>query len=176
SKTIEERAVVGVVHDLAGRRGPSCGQGRCLKRAVPRGGSRGSRVPAIRIRTACAGRSRRHLNWPGTDATRSRAQPAKVRSLLPLSPPGVHAMPSSSKITLTAADGFKSSAYVSEPSGAPKGAIVVLQEIFGVNSHIRGVADGYAAAGYLAIAPWTFDRVARDVELGTTPDDVARGQ
>ena len=84
-------------------------------------------------------------------------------------------MPSSSTITLTAADGFKSAAYVSEPSGTPKGAIVVLQEIFGINSHIRGVADGYAAAGYLAIAPSTFDRVARDIELGYTPGDVTQG-
>ena len=83
-------------------------------------------------------------------------------------------MPSST-ITLTAADGFTSSAYVSEPSGAPKGAIVVLQEIFGVNSHIRAVADGYAAAGYLAIAPATFDRIERDVQLGYTPDDITRG-
>lgn len=81
----------------------------------------------------------------------------------------------SSTITLTAADGFESSAYVSEPSGAPKGAIVVLQEIFGVNSHIRGVADGYAAAGYLAIAPSTFDRVEPDVQLGYTADDMTRG-
>ena len=84
-------------------------------------------------------------------------------------------MPSSSTITLTAADGFTCSAYVSEPSGTPKGAIVVLQEIFGVNSHIRGVADGYAAAGYLAVAPSTFDRVERDVELGYTPADMTRG-
>jgi len=83
-------------------------------------------------------------------------------------------MPSSS-ITLTAADGFDSSAYVSEPSGRPKGAVVVLQEIFGVNSHIRAVADGYAGAGYLAIAPATFDRIERDVQLGYTPDDIARG-
>jgi carboxymethylenebutenolidase len=83
-------------------------------------------------------------------------------------------MPSST-ITLTAADGFRSSAYVSEPSGAPKGAIVVLQEIFGVNSHIRGVADGYAASGYLAVAPSTFDRVERDVQLGYTPEDMAEG-
>ena len=81
----------------------------------------------------------------------------------------------SSTITLTAADGFQSSAYVSEPSGTPKGAIVVLQEIFGVNSHIRGVADGYAAAGYLAVAPSTFDRVERDVELGYAADDMTRG-
>src|SRR3954462_10297813 len=83
-------------------------------------------------------------------------------------------MPSST-ITLTAADGFKFSAYVSEPSGAPSGAIVVLQEIFGVNSHIRGVADGYAAAGYLAIAPGTFDRIQRAVQLGYSPEDIAEG-
>jgi carboxymethylenebutenolidase len=81
----------------------------------------------------------------------------------------------SSTITLSAADGFKSSAYVSEPSGTPKGAIVVLQEIFGVNSHIRGVADGYAAAGYLAIAPSTFDRVESDIQLGYTPEDIKQG-
>ncbi len=81
----------------------------------------------------------------------------------------------SSTITLTAADGFKSSGYVSEPSGTPKGGIVVLQEIFGVNAHIRAVADGYAAAGYVAIAPSTFDRVERDIEFGYTPDDITRG-
>jgi len=84
-------------------------------------------------------------------------------------------MGKSSDITLRAADGFECAAYVSEPSGAPKGAIVVLQEIFGVNSHIRGVADGYAAAGYLAVAPATFDRTERDVQLGYTPEDIARG-
>ena len=83
-------------------------------------------------------------------------------------------MPSST-ITLTAADGFESSAYVAEPAGTPKGAIVVLQEIFGVNSHIRSVADGYAAAGYLAVAPATFDRVERGVQLGYTPEDMKRG-
>ena len=81
----------------------------------------------------------------------------------------------SSTITLTAADGFKSSAYLSEPAHAPKGAIVVLQEIFGVNSHIRGVADRYAAAGYLVVAPSTFDRVEPGVQLGYTPDDMKRG-
>jgi len=81
----------------------------------------------------------------------------------------------SSIVTLTGADGFTSSAYVCEPSGTPKGAIVVLQEIFGVNSHIRRVVDGYAAAGYLAIAPATFDRVERDVELGYAASDMTRG-
>jgi carboxymethylenebutenolidase len=83
-------------------------------------------------------------------------------------------MPSTT-VTLTAADGFASAAYVSEPAGVPKGAIVVLQEIFGVNSHIRGIADGYAAAGYLAVAPATFDRIEREVQLGYAPDDMARG-
>ena len=53
-------------------------------------------------------------------------------------------------ITLQAADGHRCPAYVAEPAGKARGAIVVLQEIFGVNSHIRAVADGYAAAGYLA--------------------------
>jgi carboxymethylenebutenolidase len=80
-----------------------------------------------------------------------------------------------STITLTAADGFESSAYLSEPAGRPKGAIVVLQEIFGVNSHIRQVADGYAQAGYLAIAPATFDRVERGVQLGYTAEDMGQG-
>ncbi|HSC64065.1 MAG TPA: dienelactone hydrolase family protein [Caldimonas sp.] len=82
---------------------------------------------------------------------------------------------SSSLVTLTAADGFSASAYLAEPSAIPRGAVVVLQEIFGVNSHIRAVAGGYAAAGYLAIAPATFDRIERDVQLGYAPDDVSRG-
>ena len=69
-------------------------------------------------------------------------------------------------ITLTAADGFTFPAYVAEPQGQPKAAIVVLQEIFGVNSHIQDVTDRYAAQGYLAIAPATFERVKRDVDLG----------
>lgn len=78
-------------------------------------------------------------------------------------------------ITLTAADGFQSAAYIAEPAGVPKGAIVVLQEIFGVNSHIRSVADRFAAAGYLAIAPSTFDRTEREVQLGYTSEDMTRG-
>ena len=80
-----------------------------------------------------------------------------------------------STTTLTAADGFQCAAYVSEPPHAPKGAVVVLQEIFGVNPHIRDVADRFALAGYLAIAPATFDRVEREVQLGYTPDDQKRG-
>ena len=61
-------------------------------------------------------------------------------------------------IELTAADGFRLPAYRADPSGTPRGGLVVVQEIFGVNSHIRNVADGYAADGYLVIAPALFDR------------------
>ncbi len=78
-------------------------------------------------------------------------------------------------ITLKAADGHSFPAYVAEPAGAPKGGIVVLQEIFGVNSHIRSVADGYAVAGYFVVAPATFHRVKADVELGYTEADMGTG-
>ena len=78
-------------------------------------------------------------------------------------------------IQLTAADGFKFDAYVAQPAQNAKAAVVVLQEIFGVNHHIRKVADGYAQAGYLAIAPATFARSKTGVELGYTPDDINAG-
>ncbi|WP_137918309.1 dienelactone hydrolase family protein [Hydrogenophaga sp. 2FB] len=78
-------------------------------------------------------------------------------------------------IELTSADGFKFPAYVAQPAGKPRGAVVVLQEIFGVNSHIRSVADGYAAEGYLAVAPATFHRVKQGVELGYTEADMKAG-
>ena len=77
--------------------------------------------------------------------------------------------------TLTAADGFTLSAYVAQPAGHPRAAVVVLQEIFGVNSHIREVADRFAAEGYLVVAPATFDRVKTGVELGYTEADMAAG-
>jgi carboxymethylenebutenolidase len=78
-------------------------------------------------------------------------------------------------IDLKAADGFVFPAYVAEPAGKPRGAVVVLQEIFGVNSHIRSVADGYAAAGYLAVAPATFHRVKPGVDMGYTEADMNAG-
>lgn len=78
-------------------------------------------------------------------------------------------------VSLTAADGFEFPAYVATPTGHPKGAVVVVQEIFGVNAHIREVADGYAAAGYLAVAPATFHRAKAGVELGYTADDMQAG-
>ena len=81
-----------------------------------------------------------------------------------------------STISLTSADGFQLSAYRAEAEGATRGAVVVVQEIFGVNAHIRSVVDRYAAAGYLAIAPALFDREARDIELGYTETDIETGR
>jgi carboxymethylenebutenolidase len=78
-------------------------------------------------------------------------------------------------VDLQAGDGFNFPAYVAQPTGMPKGAVVVLQEIFGVNSHIRSVADGYANEGYLAVAPSTFHRVKPGVELGYSEDDMSAG-
>ena len=78
-------------------------------------------------------------------------------------------------IELTAADGVKLAAYRAEPAGTPRGGLVVVQEIFGVNSHIRNVCDGYAADGYLAIAPALFDRYERGVDIGYSPAEIARG-
>lgn len=79
------------------------------------------------------------------------------------------------QIQIEAADGFTLGAYQADPQGPAKGAVVVIQEIFGVNDHIRSVADGYAAAGYVAIAPQVFDRAERDVELGYAEADMQRG-
>lgn len=79
-------------------------------------------------------------------------------------------------IRTTAADGHTLGVYRAEPAGAPRGALVVAQEIFGINSHIRGVCDDYAAQGYVTLAPALFDRVQRDVQLGYEQDDVARGR
>ena len=79
------------------------------------------------------------------------------------------------QISLRGADDFEFGVYRAAPSGQPRGAVVVLQEIFGVNSHIRAVADGYADEGYLALAPQIFDRVARGVELGYGQQDLGRG-
>lgn len=79
-------------------------------------------------------------------------------------------------LTLTAADGHTLGAYRADPEGPSKGSLVVVQEIFGVNSHIRSVCDRFAAAGFTAIAPALFDRIEPGIELGYTPDDVASGR
>ncbi len=77
--------------------------------------------------------------------------------------------------TLMARDGHEFSAWLAAPAGKPRGAVLVLQEIFGVNAHIRAVADSYAAEGYVAIAPALFDRVRRGIELGYTPETMKEG-
>src|SRR6266581_1670820 len=79
-------------------------------------------------------------------------------------------------IELTASDGHKLSAYRAEPKGKPRGGLIVVQEIFGVNSHIRSIADGYAADGYLAVAPAFFDRAQRGVDLGYSQADIEVGR
>ena len=76
---------------------------------------------------------------------------------------------------LRGADGFAFDVYEAAPAD-PTGAVVVIQEIFGVNAHIREVADGFAADGYAALAPALFDRVQRGVELGYDADGMSRGR
>ena len=78
-------------------------------------------------------------------------------------------------IEIKSEDGFELGAYVARPSGKAKGGILVIQEIFGVNSHIREVTDGYAKEGYLAVAPMIFDRVDKNIELGYEEADMGRG-
>jgi carboxymethylenebutenolidase len=80
-----------------------------------------------------------------------------------------------STINLTAADGHNLAAYVAGPANGTKG-VVVIQEIFGVNHHMREMADRFAAEGYAVVAPALFDRAERGVELGYTPDDIAKGR
>ncbi len=72
----------------------------------------------------------------------------------------------SESVSLCAADGHEFQAYVSRPAGKPIAGLVVIQEIFGINSHIRSVADGYAKDGFLAVAPALFDRIRLGIELG----------
>jgi carboxymethylenebutenolidase len=79
-------------------------------------------------------------------------------------------------IQLTAADGHKLACYASQPKGKPRGGLVIVQEIFGVNRHMRGVAEGYVADGYSVAMPALFDRVELGVELGYGDADIARGR
>jgi carboxymethylenebutenolidase len=81
-----------------------------------------------------------------------------------------------SQIELTASDGHTLSAYRAEPPGDARAGIVIIQEVFGVNDHVRGVCDGYAADGYTVVAPALFDRVRQGVELGYDGDDLAHGR
>jgi carboxymethylenebutenolidase len=77
-------------------------------------------------------------------------------------------------VSVKASDGHELSAYVAKPEGTAKGAVVIVQEIFGVNPSIQGVADHYAKLGYLAAAPALFDRYERDLQLGYGPEDMKK--
>lgn len=79
-------------------------------------------------------------------------------------------------IKLTASDNFQLIAYRADPDGSPKGAVVVIQEIFGVNHHIRSVCDRLAGEGYVAIAPSIFDRTAPNFQSGYSPDEIAEAR
>ena len=79
-------------------------------------------------------------------------------------------------ITLTASDGHTFSAYKADANGPALGSLVVVQEIFGVNDHIRSVCDRYAEMGFNCVAPAIFDRIKRDIVLGYSTDDVAEGR
>lgn len=80
------------------------------------------------------------------------------------------------RIRLRAADGHELDGWLARPDGKPRGGLVVLQEIFGVNHHIQRVTDGFAAEGYVALAPAIFDRAERGFAIGYTPADVDRGR
>ncbi|MEO6184692.1 MAG: dienelactone hydrolase family protein [Steroidobacteraceae bacterium] len=77
---------------------------------------------------------------------------------------------------LMARDGHEFDAWLTPAKGTPRGAILVLQEIFGVNAHIRAVTDSFAAEGYVAIAPSLFDRVRGNVDLGYGTKELDQGR
>ena len=79
-------------------------------------------------------------------------------------------------LTLTAEDGFQLAAYRATPQGKPRGGLVVIQEIFGVNSHIKQVTDGFAADGYVALAPAIFDRAEPGFAVGYKQEDIELGR
>jgi carboxymethylenebutenolidase len=78
--------------------------------------------------------------------------------------------------SLTSTDKFQLGAYRADPAGTPKGGMVVIQEIFGVNQHIRAVTDKLAQEGYASVAPALFDRQTKDFECGYTPDEIANAR
>ncbi|MCR9256419.1 MAG: dienelactone hydrolase family protein [Alphaproteobacteria bacterium] len=77
---------------------------------------------------------------------------------------------------LFASDGHKFDAYIRGPGDRPKGGLVVIQEIFGVNEHIQDVCEGFAADGFFCVAPQMFDRVERKVNLGYDADGIEKGK
>ncbi len=85
-------------------------------------------------------------------------------------------MPQTTTLALHTADGQTIGAYLAQPDQPARGGIVVVQEIFGVNAHIRRVTEGYAEAGYLAIAPAVFDSLEKNVELGYDAAGMDKGR
>lgn len=85
-------------------------------------------------------------------------------------------MPKTRSETITAADAHTLTLHIAEPDGPAKAALVVCQEIFGVNGHIRAVTESYAAQGFIAVAPALYDRIEPNIELGYTPDDIEKGR
>jgi len=85
-------------------------------------------------------------------------------------------VPLGTKLTLTTSDNHTLGAYRADPAGTPKGGMVVIQEIFGVNKNIRHVCDTLAGHGYAAIAPAVFDRFERDFESGYSADEIAHAR
>ncbi len=79
-------------------------------------------------------------------------------------------------LKLKASDGFELGAYRADPDGTPKAAVVVIQEIFGVNHHIRNVCDRFAVQGYVAIAPSIFDRIEPNFQSGYSPEEVTHAR
>ncbi len=79
-------------------------------------------------------------------------------------------------LEITANDNHKFSAYISQPLGKPKAGIVIIQEIFGVNTHIKEVTDFYASKGYLCVAPALFDRVEKNVTLNYDDEGMSKGR
>ncbi|NIR29090.1 MAG: dienelactone hydrolase family protein [Gammaproteobacteria bacterium] len=79
-------------------------------------------------------------------------------------------------LQLDADDGHTLSTYRADPQAKPRAGIAVVQEVFGVNEHVRRVCDDFAARGYVAIAPALFERIERGVELGYTDEALARGR
>jgi carboxymethylenebutenolidase len=107
----------------------------------------------------------------------------RCRLRLPRSKAGPSAQPRRSQevtlgkhLTLTAADQHRLGAYRADPQGSAKGGIVVIQEIFGVNHHIRAICDRLAGEGYAAVAPALFDRMEPNFECGYTPDEIANAR
>lgn len=79
-------------------------------------------------------------------------------------------------IQIKASDGHTFDCYRAMPNGTPKGGLLVIQEIFGVNSHIRGVTEHFASHGYAAYAPALYDRAEKNFEVGYTPEDIQKGR